>query len=268
MPKRFTAPLPVPAGVQTRHPRTRRWWATLAPRPTGRGRTLHADWMTFTVQTPDEAASETWTAQQLKGEVAVELAPGRFSVWMLVDDVESHRPKKGMRRWLERGHPRTPVGVTVPTSAITGIEVVVEYPTTSSDLAEQAHIAAHRHGWPMSARMRVEFTVESHECDAIVDLHHPRSEDEAMIWEMVQHIADERYRSGAVTEPKLQDGQVVRVRVREAPTLDVVEHAAEAPSHFRRTLDLHLPAAEAVTLGEPKRGSLETDGLGDKLFGD
>ena len=86
--------------------------------------------------------------------------------------------------------------------------------------------------------------------------------------EMAQHIADERYRSGAVTEPKLQDGQVVRVRVREAPTLDIVEHAAEAPSHFRRTLDLRLPAAEAVALGEPSRGSMETEGLGDKLFGD
>lgn len=224
--------------------------------------------MTFTVQTPDEGVAETWTAQQLKGEVAVELVPGRFSVWMMVDGVDSRRPKKGMRRLLDRGQPSTPVGVTVPTSAISRVEVVVEYPTTSTDLAEQAHIASHGHGWPMSARMCVVFGVETYECDAIVDLHHPRADDETMIWDIVQHIADERYRSGAITEPKLQDGQVVRVRVREAPPLGIVEHPAEAPSHFRRTLDLRLPGVEVVLLGEPSRGSLETEGLGDKLFGD
>lgn len=268
MPTRFTAPLPAPAGVQTRHPRTRRWWAALAPRPTQRGRTVHGDWMTFTVHSAEAASAETWAAQQLRGDVSIELVPGRFTVWTMVEDIANGRPEKGLRKWLDRGRRFTPVGATVPTSSIARIEVSAEYPTSSADLAEQAHIAAHGRGWVQSARLRVVFLVEHHECDAVVDFHELRTDDEDSIWELVRQIVEERYRHGVVTEPRLEHGHLVRVRTHEAPPLDIVDHPADPPRHFRRTLDLRLPGAEPVALGEPARGSLDADGLGDALFGE
>lgn len=237
MATRFTAPLPAPAGVSTRHPRTRRWWSTLAPEPVPSGATqVRGDWMTFTVQASDDSTStpsiggDVWTAQQFKGDVVVAVGDGRITVCTEVAGVENGRPRRtGLRRVVSgltgSGGRRVMAGATVPFDALTRIEVDVEFRTRSSHPDEQAHIAAHGHGWPMSARLRFGFAVEAYLCEAVVDLHHPSLDDEEAIWVLCRELT-------------VGIGRSVR------PT----DHPAEPPSHHRRTLKVRRDAPRPVEL--------------------
>lgn len=208
--------------------------------------------MTYTVSEPDH--HEVWTAQQVRGRSPVEHADGLLTVTTPVDG--------GGRGDAEV------MGVSVPTSSIHHLEVLLEYSTESTDPEENALIDERGYGHLLSARFTVGFRVDRHGCELVLDLLEPGDAAERAIWRLVHALLTERHRSGAVTGPRLKDGKLVRRPILEPPPVEALDHPATPPRHWRCTLDLDLPAATAVDIGDPSKGSLDTSGLAEKLWGD
>lgn len=220
MSTRFSAPLPALAGVPTRDPRTKRWWATLAPRRSAGGRSLHADSLTFTVRNEESEREATLTVQQLKGDVAIELVPGQFTASTVVVDVANGRPQKGLAKLVDRARShRALAGASVPTSAFTRLELDLEYSPTAVEGT---------HGPLCSARLGLVFLVENYVCEVVVDLYRPSADDDQSLLDIADRLVADRF------------GQ--------AQPLPVHEQPATAPMNGTRTLRVDLPDAVPVPL--------------------
>lgn len=152
MTSHYCAPVPVPAGAETHHLRTQRWWRALTPVPMPEAVQLRGRRAAFTVRTGDREAV-VWSTEHVFGDVALALDDGRLSVWAELTEGPEVERVHGPRRRFRRAVP-VPVGVTVPVVALRDLH---------ADVDDDG-----------SWTVRLTFGVDSHRCEVIVDGNDPQ----------------------------------------------------------------------------------------------